>query len=191
MTALHTDNQAPGLGLSCSQHSFLVWKGWKSQLSPSTDGVHHSEVQHGILNLSVMCIFLKMQSIQWQWRWWKRVVDWEVYLVILCNKSQRSCSSRVNNDSWQGRKQGKGLPMGSANGDAMQRESRRLLWGCDCYSSCMVIRTTLTSQYAGPCSSSYPAMKWSSCIPVLSGTKSNPHCCSHLTPCSTSCILLP
>lgn len=107
MTALHTDNQAPGLGLPCSQHSFLVWKGWKGQLSLNIDGVHHSEIQHGILNLSVMCIFLKMQSIQWQWRWWKRVVDWEVYLVILCTKSQRSCSSRVNNDSWQGRKQGK------------------------------------------------------------------------------------
>lgn len=54
-----------------------------------------------------MCIFLKMQSIQWQWRWWKRVMDWEVYLVILCTKSHRSCSPRVNNVSWQGSKQGK------------------------------------------------------------------------------------
>lgn len=76
----------------------------------------------------------------------------------------------------------KGLPMGSAHGDAMQCESMRLLWGCDCYSSCTVIWTTLTSQYAGLCSSLYPAMKWSSCVPVLSGKKINPHCRSHLIP---------
>ena len=112
MTALYADNQAPGLGLSGSQHSFSVWKVWKSQLSPNTDGVHHSEIQHSILNLSVMSIFLKMQSIQWQWRWWKRAEDWEVYLVILCSKSHRSCSSRVNNVSWQGSKQRKGASHG-------------------------------------------------------------------------------
>lgn len=76
----------------------------------------------------------------------------------------------------------KGLPMGSAHSDAMQCESMRLLWGCDCYSSRTVIWTTLTSQYAGLCSSLYPAMKWSSCVPVLSGKKINPHCCSHLIP---------
>lgn len=125
MTALYTDKRASGFGLLGFQRSFSVWK---SQLSPSTDGVHHSEIQHGILNLSVMCIFLKTQSIQWQWRWWKGVVDWEVYLVILCTKSHRSCSSSVNSVSWKGRKQGKRPPMGFAHDGAMQCESMRSLW---------------------------------------------------------------
>lgn len=74
MTALYTDNQAPGLGLSGCQHCFSVCKVWKSQLSPSTDGVHHREIQDGILNLSVMCIFLKRRvysdSAGAEREWW-------------------------------------------------------------------------------------------------------------------------
>lgn len=140
MTALYTDKWAPGLGLLGFQHSFSVWK---SQLSPSTDGVHHSKIQHGILNLSVMCIFLKTQSIQWQWRWWKGVADWEVYLVILCTESHRSCSSSVNSVSWQGRKQGKRAPHGICSW-CYAVWINEVTMGCDYYSSCMVIWTTLT-----------------------------------------------
>lgn len=140
MTALYTDKQAPGLGLLGFQHSFSFWK---SQLSPRTDGVHHSEIQHGILNLSVMCIFLKTQSIQWQWRWWKGVVDWEVYLVVLCTKSHRSCSSSVNSVSWQGRKQGKRAPHGICSWWWYAVWINGVTMGCDYYSSCMVVGTLI------------------------------------------------
>lgn len=129
MTAQYTDNQAPGLGFSGSQHSFSVWKGWRNQLSPSSDGVHHRDVQHGTLNCSTMCVFLKMQSIQWQWKWWMRMVDWEVYLVILCIKSPRSCSSRVNKVSGKADNRRKKLAV--ASGYLLmvtQCESMRLQW---------------------------------------------------------------